>query len=525
MMIVRIVMKKNKMDKDVFLVNKAFDNQQKYLDKWVDNERYYNAEYEPSKLKSLKKSKRSRIFIPVTRNIVNIVKSIFSMSFFSQGCPIELIAVDDKGGEFQRKITKIIHYYYKKQKPNNELTKAFLSSLIYSMGIVFISWDSKKDKVVTYQVPITDIAFDCDARNIDDVEYVAYRFKESQNQIVKKIKTGVYDKNAKELIFKDDENITQRFEIKELYIRDGNKWIYKTFCKDILLRKTTVKKIPFKWGIALERLASVDDAKREDENLVYGVSLVELIKELNDEINQKRNQKNDIQEEHINPSIIISDKTQINPADMKKGAGQRIRAKGSLDGLMFVPAPNDYSLNNDLPLLDKDLNEASAVNSIQQGQTGASDRRSGTALAVVNANSTTRITNMVNLMKDTLFEHWAKEYVELVLKNADSKVIEQLTGDKYFLGAKGNRKKIDYEININFGMTVDKDKKINDLMNVLLPISQNQNINPKISERILKQILTMNFGEAPFLKEVFVDGESEPLDENEQKAMKELGIS
>ncbi|NOQ32443.1 MAG: hypothetical protein GQ570_15145 [Helicobacteraceae bacterium] len=521
-------MDKNK-DSDLTLIEKAFDKLEPYKEIWLEHELYYRSRHSTKQLKKLEKRGRSKLFISTTRNTVNIVRSIFSNSFFSQGCPIEIININNKGGERERNITKIIKYYYEKKKPRKELNKAFLSALLYNMGIVITYWDDIKKRVATFHVPITDIAFDADARNIDDVEYVAYRFNESMSQIKSKIKSNIYDKaTAKELFSEEQLNGSslRRYEVKEIYKRSGNRWVYKTFCNGKLIRKSKVKKIPFNYGIALESIASIDDAERAEQILVYGESLVNQIKHLNDEINQKRNQKNDIQEEMINPSVMVGDKSQVNPNDLKKGAGKRIRVKGSLSEIKFVPTPNDYPINSDLAFLDKDLGEASGVNSIQNGNTSSSDRRSGEALAIVNSNSTTRIADMIDLINETLFEHWAKDFVRLVMANADDRVIDKITGEVNYFGAKGRRDEFEFELKINFGMTLDKEKRISDLINILLPITQNQNINPKIAERVLKEALSIRFGDAEFLDDMANTNSEEvpPLDENEKRVAKELNM-
>ena len=523
-------------DSDLVLIDNAFLKQEKYLDRWLEYERYYKSKFSEKQYKKLKKSGRSKLFISTTRNTVNIVRSIFSTSFFSKGCPIELIDLNDNGGVKENSLTKVVKYYYDKLKPAKELNKAFLSALIFNIGIVAVYWDSEKKKVITAHVPITDIAFDPEARNIDDVEYFAYEFNESISSIKYKFEKEIYGKigNKKALkikeVFSDEqlelESSSKRHKVKEIYKRDAEEgWVYKTYINNKCVRKANIKIPPFDWGIALETIAYIDEDERAEQNLVYGESLVNYIKDLNDEINQKRNQKNDIQEEMINPSVYVGDKSGVNVNDLKKGPGKRIRVTGNVNDIKEIRTPSEYPLNADLSILDKDLSESSGVNSIQNGNTSSSDRRSAQALAVVNSNSTTRIADMIGLINETLFEHWAKDFVRLVLANADDNVVNRITGLEFPFGKKGSRDNLEYDMKINFGMSIDKDKRISDLMNMLLPILQSKNLNPAIVERVLKEVLSHFLGDNKMLDEIFTPAQEEGNGNASSDAgMDELGM-
>lgn len=524
-------MKKDDLDKDFRLIDFAFTKQEEHLEKWLEFERYYRSKFSPKQWRKLEKSTRSKLFISVTRNTINIVRSIFSTSFFSAGCPIEITDFNALGGEREAKLTKVIKYYYDKLKPAKELNKAFLSALLYEIGIVTTYWDNNKKRVITSHVPVTDIAFDPNARNIDDVEFFSYKFNESLQTVLYKIEKKIYDKKLAKEIFSEDQlngNMERSFMVREIYRRKGLGWVYKTYINNICVRKSTISTPPFNWGIALESIARIDEDERSLQNLVYGESLVNYIKDLNDEVNQKRNQKNDIQEEMINPSIILGDGSKVNPNDMKKGAGKRIRVEGKISEVQVMPAPSDFPINNDLAFLNKDIADSSGVNSIQGGDTGASDRRSGIALAVVNSNSSTRITDMITLINETLFEHWAKDFVRLILLNADDAVINKITGEEYPFGKKGKRETFEYEIKINFGITLDKEKRISDLMNLLLPVLQSPTINPAISERVLKEVLRSFLGDSDkMLNEIFTQqipqqGGEDAVDPQEQAIANEL---
>ncbi|MCK5111071.1 MAG: hypothetical protein KAQ94_06075 [Arcobacteraceae bacterium] len=499
-------------DTDLVKFNKLFTKQELLTDIWLDNERLYNSKHTKEQFKKLKKKKRSKVFVPAIRNTTNIIKAIFSTAFFGAGNPIELKPLGEDESELWTARNKVLNYYYNKLKPNKELNKAFLSALLFKMGVVITMWDERKQKVVTTNIPITDIAFDDECVNIDDVQAMGYRYHESNRIIRQKIKVGVYnEKGILKKLFneKDLNNPSKRRLIKVIYMQTNRGYKSKTFIDDVLVRVAKVKNNPFQYGYAFEKLPAIDKEIRKDEILCYGGDIVELLKDLQHEINQKRNLKNDIQEKILNPDVYVGDDADVDPKDLTYGEGKKIRVKGDVNQIKERQVPSEYSLNADLSILAGDVQSAVGVNSIQEGETSASDRRSATALSVVNSNSSMRIEEMIMLIKETLFEHWAKTWVKMVFENADDKIINAVTGKKNPFGKKGNRDAIGYDLVINFGMTLDKEKRINDLLGIYQMTSQNPNINPKIIEGFLKKILDLRVGDDTDLDELFKSVESE----------------
>jgi len=498
---------KNK-DIDLITFDRLFTKQELLKDIWLKNERLYNAQHTDEQLAKLKKKKRSKLFIPVLRNSTNIIKSIFVTAFFGTGNPIEIVPLNEDESDLWVDRNKVLNYYYNKLKPNKELSKAFLSALLFRMGVVTTYWCNKKKKVITTHIPITDIAFDDECVNIDDVQVIAYKFYESNRIIKQKIDSKYYDeKKIYKKLFRDDAflSMDKRRTVKVMYMEnlDGT-YNVKTFIDHVLVKIANFENSPFQYGYALDKLPAIDEEIRKDEILCYGRDIVELTEELQKEINQKRNLKNDIQEEILNPSIYVGQEADVNPRDLTLGAGARIRVK-DINDIKERPVPSEYALNTDLQILAGDMQSAIGVNSIQEGQTNASDRRSATALAVVNSNSSARIEEMILLMKETLFEHWAKTWVKLIMKNADDEIINKITGKEFPFGKKGKRDSVEYDLRINFGMTIDKEKRINDLVGIYQMTSQNQNINPKIITGLLKKILSMRIGEDTDLDALFIE--------------------
>lgn len=510
---------------DWTLINNAFARQEKYHVQWRMFDEYFRGRFNEDQWKRLKKTKRSKLFIPVIRNIINITKSIFTTSFFSAGCPIEVGYVGDSDKDKANVITTVAKYYYDKDKPYKELARAFWSALTMRMGIVISYWDN--DRIRTREIFIKDIAFDYEATGVDDIQYLAVRLWESGNTISTKIKKKFYDKISEADFFgtKDAEvYFSKRYEIKELIRREGDKWSCRTFCDGKLLRKVSFDRNPFQYGYAIDEYKHHDKDYGRDQIMVYGGSMVMMLKEIQDEINIKRNQKNDIQEEKINPTWFIGDSIQLNPFDLKKGAGTAIKVTGQMSptNMMMRPTPSQGDLDNDLAVLTKqDLEDASGINGIMRGATSTSDRRSAASLSIVNANSSPRIEDMIMLISDTLFHHWAKNFVYLTIKHAPDDLIHRLTERNDFpIGRLGARDVGDYDVRINFGSTINKEAHVNDLLSITQMLLQNPKVNPAIIEGMIKEIVSMKLGENTNLTELFNQAmmQADPMENPDETA-------
>jgi len=509
--------------RDLSRINDLFSRQEYYHGEWKMFEDYYRGKYSDKQWRRLKKTKRSKLFIPVIRNIINIVKSIFTTSFFSAGCPIEVGYIGGSDKDKANVITTIVKYWYDKDKPYKELARAFWSALTLRLGIVISYWDGSR--IVTREVFIRDIAFDYEANNIDDIVDLAYRLYESGNTIRQKIESGFYKKITVQDFFgnRPEDYTSKRYEVKELISRSGGNWKCRTFADGKLLRSVEFERNPFQYGYAIDDYKHQYEDLAKNQILVYGMSMVSLLKEIQDEINIKRNQKNDIQEEKITPSWIVDETVTVNPFDLKKGAGTHVKVSGKLSGMMVKPTPSEVDLNNDLMMLTKqDLEDASGVNGIMRGGTSASDRRSAAALSIVNANSSPRIEDMILLISDTLFHHWAKNFVYLAIKHTSDDLIHRLTERNDFpIGRIGERTAGDYDIKINFGSSINKEAKVQDIMEITQMLLQNPRANPAVVDEMFKEIITMKLGENTKLGDIFME-QSALLPEENPDEMQEV---
>jgi hypothetical protein len=514
------------------LIEDAFSKQKAYHTKWQTYENLYEAKYELDREDKLKKYNRSKLFIPETKTLVNIIKSVFTTSFFSQGCPIEISKIGDSDETKANAMNTVIEYYWRNNTPLVEMKKAFYSALVFGMGCLLCYWH--KDKIVTKNIFIKDIAFDPEATAIDDIEYLCYTMYETGRSISQKIENGFYTIVKDDFFETTDYSIykSKRYEVKEIFEKNSeDKWLCKTFSNGKLLRKVEFEYMPYIYGFAIEQNFCINDTKRKEQIMAYGDSFVNLIKELQEEINIKRNQKNDILEEIINPSMLVSDGSGINPNDLKKGAGKKIKVTGSMSGIQVLPAPNDNSLNIDLEILRRDLENASGVNNVMMGNTSPSDRRSATALSVVNANSSPRIEDMIMTINETLFTKWAELFVRLVYKNVPDHIVMTLTESGNMIEPYGNRQNIEFDLNINFGSTVNKEAKASDLLQVIQILGQNPNTRPEAIEGLLKELLVYKLGKNTRVEKIFATQTTETqkppdvsLEDMKNAALVERGI-
>jgi hypothetical protein len=117
---------------------------------------------------------------------------------------------------------------------------------------------------------------------------------------------------------------------------------------------------------------------------------------------------------------------------------------------------------------------------------------------------------MIMLLSDTLFHHWAKQFVHLAIKHTPDEVIWKLTEreGEYPLGRYGERDFGEYDIRINFGSTIDKAAKVQDIMSIVQMLMQNQRANPAVLDELIKQIITLKLGENTNVSNVFEEHSS-----------------
>ena len=481
--------------RDLSLIKKAFEKTATYEGDWLEYERMYKSVHTQEFLDAAAEQDRNAIFIPLTYSTVNIAQSVFTTSFFSQGNPIEILNIGDGDIIKRNALNAVVDYFYRLSKPYQELSKAFLSALTFGLGAVKVYWDDEEALPQTDMLMVTNLAFDTEAISRKDIRYVCHRFTQTLEQIASLVESGFYtiDYSDKEnLLSSVKEEPYTRKTIEEIYVRKGRGYFVRTFCEGVCLRERPFKKNPIKHGYMLERLPSIDPATRENEIAAVGDSLVRIIKPLNDELNIKRNQRMDLIERHINPEIYMPESCGLDAADALRNGG--IKSVDSTAGILFAPITGASEFSADVMMLKNDIEDASSINGIMRGSTSASDRRSASALATVNANSSPRLEGMVKLILETLFEEWAREYVRLVYINASDALVAKITErDDLPLGPKGMRLELDFDIKINFGVSINKQAKIQDLIQIVQMVGNNPNADVN---GLIKEIITLSLGES-----------------------------
>lgn len=506
--------------KELKKIDDAFSKLQKQENRFLECERIYNAQYEdagriyrtrPEDLS------RSKLYVPLVKTTINIIHSIFKTSFLATECPIEISRVGqntDNDMILAAALTAAVKKKWREGDHYTGISSAVLSALYLPLGIAQVFWDRD---IKTKFIPINDVAFDTHATSINDIEYLCYKFKQSKKEAEKKLDDGFYKlppENTKEQVI--TALSSDRVEIKELYERKYKNgsfyWQLTSFANDIFVREAKFSKLPFCFGYCFESTPPIDRDKREKDYIaVYGVSLAEQLKELQEEYNIKRNQKIDITEMIIDPQFAIdSTAGAVSMTDLtNRSKYVKVQTNNGArvsDMIIPISTPGTYDLKDEIGILQAEYEVASGVNSIMTGQTSASDRRGVAALQTVNAASGTRVEAMVQTLTKTLLNSFAKKFVNLIYRNMPTDEFVAITENPLLydlLPDPLDRKQTDLSIDIavNFGTTLQNDMQINKLNTLLGVLAQNNLGTPVLVAPILKEIMILMLGEnAPINK-------------------------
>lgn len=503
-------MEKNK--NRLFLIDDAFSKLENQKDRFLACERVYNATYDDAHRRRLAPQRsniveRSRIYIPLAKTSIDILHSIFKSSFLGSGCPIEITRIgynDDHDRALRDALTAAVKAKWRENKHFIGISRAVLSALYLPLGVVSVYWSD--GDIQTKFIPINTIAFDPYASDINDVEYICYKFAKSRNDVKAKFKSGFYKSPNEYAVLKS----SRRILIKEIYEKNWIKggWDLTSYANDIEVRKAWFESLPFCYGYCFENMPSVsrDDLLSDDYIGVYGSCLPERVKELQQEYNIKRNQKIDLIENAIDPQFAINSEGGIVNANDLLSRKKVIRCNLSGDGDIskvvapLMPTGSVYDVTTEIEMIKAEYEIASGVNSIMTGVTSASDRRSNTSLQTINAASGVRVESMFQSLAATMLHEYAKKYVKLLYKNLDDEYLIKITENPdiiNIIGSKEDRvnKDIDFDINVNFGTTISTDvvvSKINTLLSSLAQLGLN---NPNLIMPLIKEMSVALLGE------------------------------
>lgn len=511
------------MNEDLNLIERAFSDLEQHKNRFLECERAFRAEYEGEDNRTTKRKNsersRSKLYIPLIKTTIFIIHAIFKTSFMSDRCPIEITRVGRRSDNdliLQNALTAVLKNRWKKKEHRVGLSKAVMSALYLPLGIVNLFYDKEQGDIATRFIPITDLAFDKHASDINDIEYVCYKWRQSVRQVEEKIKTKFYKNKDKDRILGSKTEWSQRVQMKDIYkkiyVNGRQMWELKSFANDCLVRETRFSTLPFHFGYCMDAMPSIDESTRENENAVYGSCVPEVVKEIQREYNIKRNQKIDITENQIDPSFIV-DKTKgvVTVSDVM-ARKKVIRVEADMgarvsDVIMPFPVPPTYQLSEEIAMLSKEYEIATGVNSVMTGQTGPSDRRAMGALQTVNAASSMRIESMMQTLLETMLSSYAQHFVELLYRFVSDDEFIKITEDENIIEAIGTlaeRKanRLDFDVSVNFGTTIANEVKISQLNGLLGVLAQNQISSPQITGEIVKEVLTLILGENAPIEQV-----------------------
>lgn len=496
----------------LFLIDDAFSKLENQKDRFLACERVYNATYDDAhrRRSSPQRSnivERSRIYIPLAKTSIDILHSIFKSSFLGSGCPIEITRIgynDDHDRALRDALTAAVKAKWRENKHFIGISRAVLSALYLPLGVVSVYWGD--GDIQTKFIPINTIAFDPYASDINDVEYICYKFAKSRNDVKAKFKSGFYKSDDEYAVLKS----SRRILIKEIYEKNWDKggWDLTSYANNIEVRKAWFNQLPFCYGYCFENMPSVgrDDLLNDDYIGVYGSCLPERVKELQQEYNIKRNQKIDLIENAIDPQFAINSEGGIVNANDLLSRKKVIRCNLSGDGDIskvvapLMPTGSVYDVTTEIEMIKAEYEIASGVNSIMTGVTSASDRRSNTSLQTINAASGVRVESMFQSLAATMLHEYAKKYVKLLYKNLDDEYLIKITENPDIINIIGSKEDrvnsdIDFDINVNFGTTISSDVvvgKINTLLGTLAQLGLN---NPNLIMPLIKEMSVALLGE------------------------------
>lgn len=496
----------------LFLIDDAFSKLENQKDRFLACERVYNATYDDAHRRRLAPQRsniveRSRIYVPLAKTSIDILHSIFKSSFLGSGCPIEITRIgynDDHDRALRDALTAAVKAKWRENKHFVGISRAVLSALYLPLGVVSVYWGD--GDIQTKFIPINTIAFDPYASDINDVEYICYKFAKSRNDVKAKFKSGFYKSDDEYAVLKAG----RRILIKEIYEKNWEKggWDLTSYANDIEVRKAWFNQLPFCYGYCFENMPSVgrEDLLNDDYIGVYGSCLPERVKELQQEYNIKRNQKIDLIENAIDPQFAINSEGGIVNANDLLSRKKVIRCNLSGDGDIskvvapLLPTGSVYDVTTEIEMIKSEYEIASGVNSIMTGVTSASDRRSNTSLQTINAASGVRVESMFQSLAATMLHEYAKKYVKLLYKNLDDEYLIKITENPNIINIIGSKEErmssdIDFDINVNFGTTISSDvvvSKINTLLGTLAQLGLN---NPNLTMPLIKEMSVALLGE------------------------------
>lgn len=437
----------------------------------------------------------------------------FKTSFLSSGCPIEVRRVGMRSEHdqiLQNTLNALVKKHWQDKSHKVGLSRAVLSAIYLPLGIVQLYWAD--GSVRTKHVPIVDIAFDPEAADISDVDYIAYEWRQSKVELKSKFESGLYTHDDPHRVAHSE---IGRVKTKELYERKFENgrtfWLLHTFIAEEKVREAKFDRLPFHFGYCLDAmppvLRSTELTPKDDMYIgVYGSCLPARVGEIQAEYNIKRNQKIDLIERIIDPQFIIcANKGSVNVNDIYENK-KIIRvetAQGEQVGSLVMPLQpvnSAMSISEEIGVLKDEYERATGVNSIMTGQTSPSDRRAMGALQVVNASSSMRIEAMLQTLADTMLNGYARDFVELVYQNASDEELIAITENSNIISVLGSQAKrantrLDFDIKTSFGTTISAEMEVGQLNNLLGVLAQTGMSDPKLISPLLKDIMLLLRGE------------------------------
>lgn len=458
---------------DLRLIDEAFaviDRNRGYFE---ELELIYEAKYSEAKIKELLSYNISAIYVPFTRDCVHSISGQFVSAFFQGKSPIEFT------GEEKDKIAMLNQYISQeiyRAKPTTELLGVFINTLVYGFGCAMVKWNKDKQLPITTCLPIDCFALDPKSTNLKDSQYCCYR----QSIPFLDAKAMFGEENLRDI----NSSNYDRVEIKEIYkverVKVGNEtiriWRIKSFINDKLVKEDFTTILPFYYGYAIKKLPKRKRNPNGKGIDYFGASIVDLLSNYQDEINKKRNQKIQADDNAINPRVLYQNDFPIEITQSGAGTAKQVT---DLNSYKLYDTGAKVNVDRDIEYLREEAMRSAGLNSINMGQTGASDRRSFSALSFITANSGVRVEQMIVTVLETLFHNWALGFVQEIRTRSDNFLLSLVDTNK---------------MKINFGSPTAIAQRKQELQEALQIIANGQGFGDELKQDILAEYLTLILG-------------------------------
>jgi len=413
-------------------------------------ERVFFNEIDAQVYESLEKRGMSRLAFPKARSKCARASDSLNRTYFSNDKFATISPDDDENREEYLyaidKLHEATNTYIKDMNIFMCLQPNIRKTPYIGTAVAKSYWDNGKP--VIESVNIDEIRFDRDAKTPESSTYFVHLIYKTQKEINNLIQREIFNLDEVSTgIFNEFDKITsKRIELKEIYTLDDGKWHVSTFYKNAPLRQDVYLEdgCPITFGGLLPQL------KRIDENEVvmcYYEPLIMPLVPLQEEYNIRRNQGIDAVKRFLNPKIVSSSTSGINPLDILNPNKTVIKGTNiNAASIVPLPTPNLQPAILDTQNMDHDMSEVSGISPMMNGLSNDKSK-TATEKGIEHSEGSIKLDSYVRAFNETFFNPLIKRVSMLTWKYGDAKLFKGVD----------RRLNLNYKVNFNTGLGVTND--------------------------------------------------------------------